>query len=309
MWIGSARAQVVREDGRRPDEHLIVQGDSGVDGDVVLDLAAVADAHPGVDEDVLADGAAGADHCARAHVRLVPDPAASADRRAGLHLGGGGDLRWERPLAGVVCGLALPLAARLAGVVCWVGLPLAAHLAEMVCWVDLRGGSRVRAHDTSVAAWPRSVRRAGETGRQQGAQRGPGRRAANQGARRRVEDQRGPETGRREWTVPPAVQPPPVAHQQLPQERGGVGGAAAVGRHRLRNVAQREAGVPGPQREVGLLGIQEERVVPASEALRALRGHQQAGAGGPVGDPSRAVRHRIGHHLAQPGEPARAQPA
>lgn len=88
---GGTRPQIVREDGARANKDRVLQGHPVVDGDVVLDLAAVADLRLGIDEDVLSDGATGADFCSTSNMRLVPDIRALTNGCTVFDGGGGMD--------------------------------------------------------------------------------------------------------------------------------------------------------------------------------------------------------------------------
>src|SRR5438093_679178 len=74
----------VGEDARRPAEDVVLQLDTLVDRDVVLDLAVVPDPRPGHDDDVLAQGAALTDDGPRHDVAEVPDLGALPDDRPRL---------------------------------------------------------------------------------------------------------------------------------------------------------------------------------------------------------------------------------
>src|SRR5690606_40288596 len=76
--------QVVGQPRAGPDEHAAAHRHPGVDGDVVLDLAAVAAPATRVHEHVLAEVAACTDHGTGTDLGVVPDPGTVADQRTVL---------------------------------------------------------------------------------------------------------------------------------------------------------------------------------------------------------------------------------
>lgn len=73
-WVG-----YVGKDHRWTQENIVLQGDTGVNGYVILDLYPVADAHAGGDKYVLSDVAIFADLCVLHHVAKMPDFGSSSN--------------------------------------------------------------------------------------------------------------------------------------------------------------------------------------------------------------------------------------
>ena len=111
-----------------------------------------------------------------------------------------------------------------------------------------------------------------------------------------------------EPAAPEAVAPPERSHavaaQQSPQGRVGRGCPPQVdgfgGGLEDRGVAE----VARPQREVGLLGVQEVRLVPPAGRRHAARIDQQQGTLRPVDDAAGTVAGSGGHQLPERSDPA-----
>ena len=82
---------VVREDDRGPDEHTVSQGSGLVDEGVVLDLAAIPDAHTFADVCTPTDDRLYADGCIFSNLGEVPHAGAGGHHRTGRHVGAGLD--------------------------------------------------------------------------------------------------------------------------------------------------------------------------------------------------------------------------
>lgn len=85
----------IGEDHGGSTEYVVFEGDALVDGDIVLDLAVVADGDLGSDDHVLADLAGFTEGGAFEQVAEVPDFASLADGDSRVDFGGGvGKKRW-----------------------------------------------------------------------------------------------------------------------------------------------------------------------------------------------------------------------
>lgn len=93
-----SRVQVVRERDAGPHKDLLLESHSPKYGDVILDLAAVADNHLGVDIDGEADRTVRTDPAPRPDVCPVPDPRSLTNEDAVIDDGGGmyQRLGWHR---------------------------------------------------------------------------------------------------------------------------------------------------------------------------------------------------------------------
>src|SRR5690242_3564820 len=69
-----------------------------------------------------------------------------------------------------------------------------------------------------------------------------------------------------------------------------------------RNVPGSQPGVPGPQRKVRLLRVEEERLVPRCAPLPAFAADQHRGTFGPVREGVHHVAPVVHHYLAQQWE-------
>ena len=90
----------IGEDAGGAEEDIVLAGDAGIDGDVVLHFHVVAEYDLGGDDDVLSEVTVFADDCAGHDVGEVPDFCAFTDGAAGIDDGGGvgvevGHRKWE----------------------------------------------------------------------------------------------------------------------------------------------------------------------------------------------------------------------
>jgi hypothetical protein len=90
----SAWPEIVGESRPWADEDLVCQRDAAINGDVVLDLAPIADPDVCVDVRTFADDAVLANQGSRTYVSVVPDPGAGPDYAAVVdHRGRVGDVQ------------------------------------------------------------------------------------------------------------------------------------------------------------------------------------------------------------------------
>jgi hypothetical protein len=86
-------AQIVGENRRRPNEYIVLDRDTSIDGDVILDLYTVSDDDSRVDVNVPAERRISADACVWPDVDQVPklgsgsDPSVTLDLRRRVHIG------------------------------------------------------------------------------------------------------------------------------------------------------------------------------------------------------------------------------
>ena len=87
----------IGEDAGRAEEDIVLAGDAGINGDVVLHFHIVAEHYLGRDDDVLSEVAVFADHGAGHDVGEVPDFCAFTDGAAGIEDGRGVGVEvWHR---------------------------------------------------------------------------------------------------------------------------------------------------------------------------------------------------------------------
>ena len=82
---------IVRQDGRGADKHTVSQGGGLIDERVVLDLAAIPDAHTFANVSAPPDNRVIPDTCVFAYLSEVPDARARSDERTGGDVGAGLD--------------------------------------------------------------------------------------------------------------------------------------------------------------------------------------------------------------------------
>ena len=97
----------------------------------------------------------------------------------------------------------------------------------------------------------------------------------------------------------------PIPREDRPQPGRGVRLAPDVNGRGVGPEHHREAAVLGTQAVVGLLRVEEVRLVPGSHAPQALRTDEHRGTRCPCGPVWTGVRLRIHDHFAEGWEPAR----
>jgi hypothetical protein len=111
----------------------------------------------------------------------------------------------------------------------------------------------------------------------------------------------------RGWPVPSPVEAHAVEDLHLVGHIAAPGGTPNVDRPRLGDVPRAESEVPSPQAVVGLLGVQEEGLVPSSQGVEARARGDHHGAQGPVHLVAARVLRGIVNILSEERRPEPAQ--